>query len=134
MRFDARKAFLRFIQYAPRLLDRHIESLVADDVPAAKEVVVLNAVSFQFALHDAQGVRVIVDTGDNGRLIIDVDPVARAHAFDGAPDAVNPLKTAVNILNVVAVFVLREKLVRVIKMNHYPKIGFRIGLMKPVKH
>ena len=74
--FDARQSLLRLVENAPCLLDRYVECLVSDDVAAAKEIMVLDAVAAQFALHDPQGCRVVVDTLDDRRLVVDAEPLA----------------------------------------------------------
>lgn len=49
---------------------------VSDDVYSAKEIAVLCAVSTQLPLHDAQRVRVAIDSLNNRPLIINGEPLS----------------------------------------------------------
>ena len=117
MGLDARQALLRLVQAAPGFLDRHVEVLVADDVAAAEEVMVLDAVALHLALQDAQRFGVVVDALDDRRLVLDVQVVALADLLHRAARRRHPLQAAARVVDVVAVFVLAQELVRVVEVD-----------------
>src|SRR6185437_3448283 len=114
MSLNSRQALLGLVENTPGLFNGNVEGPVADDVASAEEIVVLDAIAAQLPLHDAQYVRVVVDAVDDGRLVVDGQPLAPAELVNGTLSLFDPLQATPGIIQVGPIRALLQELIRMV--------------------